>query len=75
MTLVLAQSVISLLLSVQPIKIFNIYPLVVLLSFVLMYVQKINIAIFICGLHYLLPGAAQHNLGSKAKNLCGAFNM
>ena len=53
MTLVLAQSVISLLLSVQPIKIFNIYPLVVLLSFVLMYVQKINIAIFICGLHYL----------------------
>ena len=21
------------------------------------------------------PGAAQHNLGPKAKNLCGAFNM
>ena len=23
----------------------------------------------------MVPGAAQHNLGPKAKNLCGAFNM
>ena len=34
-----------------------------------------ELAHVILKLHNVRTGAAQHNLGPKAKNLCGAFNM